>query len=375
MEKWMAGILLAVIFGFGALHWALPDAEYSPRERKYLEQAPELNGEDVRSGAFMQDFDDYMEEQFPLRDSWLDIKELAERVQMKKELSGLYFGEGGYLLDALPAGPGRAEENAGHIRSFLERYGGKIAFAPIPTSGWIYADKLPKWALATDQQAMLDSMKIPYADTFAALAAHRDEPLYYKQDHHYTMLGAYWAYTALAAELGIEPQPLENFEEQTVSQSFRGTYYAKAGGFFSPQDAIAAYFPKVPREYTVTIEDTGETHSGLYDFAALEGDDPYSFFLYGNHAAVRIRSGAKNGRKLLLLKDSFAHSMVPFLADHYEEIVMLDLRYFRRDIVAFAQQEHVDGVALVYGMSSLAGEAGLGNLRIGAQQVSKSPGE
>ena len=118
----------------------------------------------------------------------------------------------------------------------------------------------------------------------------------------------------------------------------------------------------------MTIQDTGETIPGLYSQKQLEGYDPYAVFLDGNHARVTIRTGAGNGRKLLVIKDSYAHTLVPLLAHHYEVIEMIDPRYYRQDLYAFAEEQEIDEALLVFGLANLDQETGLSTLYLGSEK-------
>ena len=161
--------------------------------------------------------------------------------------------------------------------------------------------------------------------------AENGERIWFRTDHHWTPLGAYYAYTALGEPLGYTPLPRNAFFEETVSESFLGTTHASGRIPLTRPDIITAMRYEDDGDYTCTNVLTGQTESGFYREEALSEHDQYEYFLGANTAHVRIQKNATEARPtLLLIKDSYAQCLVPFLARHFN-IEMIDLRYFRGD--------------------------------------------
>lgn len=364
--RWMAALFVLFIGAFSLALLFLSDKPFSQRERRYLQQTPEFTWERLASGKFTSEFEAYVQDQFPLRDALIDVKGLGEELLLKKENNGLYFGQDGYLLDGLEEPGEKFSSNLEQIRAFSEKFSGQVYLLAIPNSAGVYLEKLPAYAPHVNQAALLQEIyqgagagrqvtSVPLLD---ALMAQKEQPLYYKLDHHYTVWGAYYAYGELAKALGFTPLAPEDFTVQEISDDFFGTYYAKAGRPFSQPDAMWMMEPKEGYDYTLTIRDTGEVRDSLYSPEYLEQADKYSFYLDGNHASVTVHSSIGNGKKLLVLKDSYAQCLIPFLANHYETIEVVDLRYFRKNIAEYAQKKDIEDIVLIYGVSSFLEESG-----------------
>jgi len=184
---------------------------------------------------------------------------------------------------------------------------------------------------------------------YTTLYAHRDEPIYYRTDHHWTTLGAYYGYAATAEALGLTPQPKESFRPVTVSDSFFGTVYSSSGVRWVKPDTMERWVPD--SGVTLTRYDSPEgTVSPVYDESRLEVKDKYSYYLGGNVSRAVIETG-HGGGKLLVLRDSYADCELPFFFAHYAEIHVLDLRYFRQSVSEYASGEDFDAILVSYSLS------------------------
>ena len=186
-----------------------------------------------------------------------------------------------------------------------------------------------------------------------ALAAHSEEPVFYRTDHHWTSLGAYYGYTALLEAMGETPLPLGKAE--TVSDDFYGTLYSSSGVHWVPPDTIERYV----REDAVTVEDVyGGGKHGLYVDSFLEEKDQYASFLGGNQPLYIVRnSAASSDKKLLLVRDSYSDSLAPFLCRHFAEIHLLDLRYNKTSVAQYAADMGADGIAVLYSVDNFMKDA------------------
>ncbi|GJM80533.1 hypothetical protein HMSSN139_30290 [Paenibacillus sp. HMSSN-139] len=153
---------------------------------------------------------------------------------------------------------------------------------------------------------------IKFVEVYPALSANRREYLYYKTDHHWTTLGAYYAYRELCKQMGIVPQAKNEFELRQVTDQFYGSLYSTSGFRHLRPDQIELWLPK--DEERVSVEYSGEQQpaDSLYAMENLNGKDKYAVFLNGNPAQVKITSDQANGRRLLIVKDSYANSLIPF---------------------------------------------------------------
>ena len=349
----MLTIFLCLI---GIMHIIIPDRTFSESENRVLEQKPKFSIKNLSSGKYTERFEKYISDQFPGRDLWIGIKSDAERAIGKKENNEVILGKEGYLFQKFDT-PNKKDMEA-KLQSLnelaislqdIDTY-----FMLVPTSIKILEEKLPANIPIEDQKMYIDQIQnsigdeINFVDAYDALYAKKDKYIYYKTDHHWTSHGAYYAYRALARDMKFTPLDLEDFDIKTVTDSFYGTLYSKSGFRRIEPDTIEIYTPKVPEKYTVEYVEEGITANSLYNMDNLKKKDKYTIFLDGNHPEVKITTNAGSNRKLLIIKDSYAHSIVPFLACHFDEIYMIDPRYYNGDIKALALQNHITDILILY---------------------------
>ena len=155
-----------------------------------------------------------------------------------------------------------------------------------------------------------------------------NEQLYYKTDHHWTTDGAFHAYLELCKTLNIQPASEHNFNRSQASDSFRGSLYYKTGAEIGKPEDIYLYLSQDNAPVIAKYYDTKKKVPSLYESSKLSGRDQYEVFTGGNHTQIKIRTNVETDRKLLLIKDSYANAMIPFLATTFSEINVVDMRYF-----------------------------------------------
>lgn len=362
-HKIMVGIFLAFIFGGAALNLLTPDQAVSESENRPLKQKPKFSVDELLSGEYMSEFETYVTDQFFAKDWWVGVKSDMERLFLKQENNGVYFGKDGYLLETLTEEGRYFHRNLAYLNVFQEKVPQiQTTALLVPTAVEIYRDKLPLFAPVIDQAALLETAKeqlmMEVVDPLPVLKEHRSEYLYYKTDHHWTVLGAMYTYQELMKRWEMDAET--EFETEVVSTDFYGTYYSKANNRQLPPDQIILYHPT--NHLTFTTEINGEVMEGLYDWSYLGKKDQYSMFLGGNQPLTIVRSEVQNGKKLAIFKDSYAHSFAPFLASHFEEIHLIDLRYFNLNPYDYLQEVGIEKVLFLYNLSTFGTEASLSKL-------------
>ena len=238
------------------------------------------------------------------------------------------------------------------MNALAENTGLPVCLALIPSAAEIWSDRLPANADTADQAALIrqiyDGVTVDTVDVLAELQAHAEEPIYYRTDHHWTTLGAYYGYAATARALQLTPESPEAYRPETVSTSFYGTVYSSSGVRWVAPDSIQIYVP-AENVQLVRYDTADGTDSPVYDMSKLETKDKYSMFLGGNTSRLVIRTGAEGG-KLLVIRDSFADCELPFFFSHYSEIHVLDLRYFRQSVSAYARDGDFDSILVTYSL-------------------------
>lgn len=355
MAVMFAGIILFLVFA-GAVQ---PDRTYSEEEKRVLAKAPQISLSEIREKEYMNDLESYISDQFAFRDTWIRLKVQCDLLAGKREFNGVYLGKDHYLMQ-IPSKPDekRVSENMEAINAFTERNEGiQVDMMIVPNAAYTMREYLPSGAPVRDQSKDAEKIqsqlteKAGYIDVTDTLQEHVEEGLYYKTDHHWTSRGASYGFEAAAAELGID-DPVTEYDTYTVTTSFSGTLASKSG-YHKAEDSIEIYAPKnVETKYLVTDSDNREERPTVYDKSALDGKDQYQVFFGGNHATVDIRTTNRTERNLLVFKDSYANCFVPFLIPYYDEIVMVDPRYYYDNIQTLVTGKGITDVLFLYNMDT-----------------------
>ncbi len=340
----------------------LPDKEFSENENRYLTNVPTFTLSDIFSGKYMNNMENYLNDQMPLRDEFISFRTTTQRLLGFENVNGVYFGKDGYLFEEhleqnFPYE--QLEKNINTVNQFAKNNDSlKVSVMIIPTADLIISEKLPEHAPSFPQDPILDDLKenlksLHYLDIRDALELHDDSYIYYKTDHHWTALGAYFAYEEWCRQNCLSVS-LSEFEAQTVTDSFRGSLYSKVLNTDCAYDSIELYTLQNEPTYTVYYN-FGKTQSNsCYEPEHLREKDKYQVFLNGNHPEVTIQTEQKNGKHLLILKDSFANAFIPYLIPHYESIHIVDLRYFNQDINTYIQENNINEVLFLFNIINFA---------------------
>ena len=353
----MFSLLVAAILLFDFLG---PIKVFSAFENRYLTQRPVLRREDVVNGRWMLTYEEYINDQFMLRDEWITLKSLSERFLMKKENNGIVFGKDGYLFEKLLGLSEQTTLNLRYLSEFESLVNAPLTSMIVPNSYAILTDYLPKgiplldqisWLEQWDQQLNLLRVEERFKDQ-------ADQSLYYKNDHHWTLKGAYIAYTALCEQWGITPNPYESFSIETVD-GFLGTYYAKAKPSSVVADRLSLIDPKI-----ISYKVGDQSFPSLIDRNKLSSHDKYGAFLHGNigYSTVIVNEPDPPNR-LLVIKDSYANRLIPFLTAHFDEIVIVDLRHFSGSLSGITNSTAFDQILFLQNFSNFISDPHLAKLR------------
>ncbi len=366
-------VFLLMIFGITIAGFFVPVKERSESENRNLAQKPEftLSGLFAKENdkRFTTQYESYITDQFIARDTWIGIKTQTERLLGKTDINGVYFADDGYLItktDADKVDAEREEKNIAYLTEFVAKYEellgkGKVDVMLVPTAADILADKLPAFTSEYDQAALLERMEAAlgadaWIDVRENLQEHADEYLYYRTDHHWTALGAYYAYQAWAEHEGLPVRDLADYTESVASDEFYGTLYSKVN---LPMDADTVMIYEDGMKYRVEYDSNRKYMSSLFSMDRLKDKDKYMVYLDGNHAQVDIVTENKNGKTLLVVKDSYAHTFLPFLAQDYERIVMIDFRYLKMPVSALVQTYGVTDMLVMYNATNFVEDVNL----------------
>ncbi|WP_407386160.1 DHHW family protein [Ruminococcus sp.] len=349
----------------------LPKKEYSSSEKRYLQQAPAFSFSRLASGDFGKDFEKFLSDQTAGRNFWVGLSSYYNYAIGNNGSTGIYLCRDGYLVND-PEDLSGLDRNIGFIEEFAEKCPVKTTVLIAPSTGYVCADILPSVHREYRDDVAFENIKaaLPSADFVDIRTLFKDEyaaghQLYYKTDHHWTTYGAYTAYRALAGQLGYTPQEQSAYHI-TAYPGFYGTTYSSSGFWMTKPDSVEVWDNPSNDSAVVTTITDGEVtqQQDMFYLKHLEEDDKYPIFLDGNHPYTVIKNAAASSdEKLLVIKDSFAHSLVPFLADHFSEIVMVDLRYYTAPVSELVKNEGIDRVLAVYSIDNLATDTNLGWLQ------------
>lgn len=359
-KKWITGLFVLFLLAGFLLPILLPDRTFSELENRNLAQKPVFSLDRLMDGRYASDVESYLNDQFVARDLLVRVSASTQALIGLRERGGAYLGTDGVLLEKVVLTPTElenADRNAQAVKAFAQRMDIPVDLALIPSAASIYPERLPSGAPSDDQSAAIRALYELAGgglDVEGTLLAHKDESVYYATDHHLTSLGSYRLYQCLLPALtGGEAKPLERYTPQTLSTDFYGTLYSKAPRFWVKPDEIVAYAPS--DGVTVSAFDgSQETTGGLYHTEKLETKDQYAVFLGGNQPLVVIRSENAPEGRLLIVRDSYADSLVPFLTADYAEIHLIDPRYYRQSVAQYAKEHQIDRVLVMMSLVSFS---------------------
>lgn len=388
MSKKYSMFIAALFCGFIALFVAAdlltPDRDFSPMENRVLQQMPKLtpgsfdlgldgtfgsfllsqDRGDFFSAKFMSDFETYVTDQFPGRDLWIAAKAQLEVLSGKQENNGVYIGSHETLIPRFDApDQERVANNLSYVNKLVDNVDIPVYFGLIPGKVSVWADRLPPNAPNASEADLLaqarEGTAAQWVDTERLLRAHAGEEIYYRLDHHWTSLGAYYGYAALMEAMGKAPVPLESYEKQVVSADFNGTTFSTSGVRWMTPDTIESYV----REDGITVSSwrTGtEPEPGvLYDYGKLEVKDKYAFFLGGNQSLAILETPNTQGEKLLVIRDSYADSLAPFLTADFSEVHLFDPRYNKTPLTNYIADHKIDRVLVLYSVANFVSDSNL----------------
>lgn len=360
-----AGFVL-LLACFVLLNLVHRDAQFSQEENRVMAQRPKFSIEAVIKGKYMTDFEKYVSDQFFGRNQWIRLKLLEDRILGKKESNGVYLGKGGYLMEK----PGAVDwenvkKNVQAISDFSKRHQNlPVYLSLVPNAFHVMKEKRPSFAPVPNQQEDIDRVmemaggSVQGIDIARTLFEHRQEPLYYKTDHHWKSLGAYYGFLEISSAMGI-PGVETEYHVYTVANDFEGTLASKSGDHRS-KDTIEVYQPKnKDMDYLVSYVEEGKRSSSVYDSSCLKEKDQYTVFFGGNHARVDIQTTLPQERNLLIFKDSYANCLVPFLVPYYQNIIMIDPRYFYDSVDKVVESCRITEVLYLYNVNTFLGDTSL----------------
>lgn len=356
-EKLVGIIFILTLFLFLIINVIVPDREKSVQENRMLVTKPKFRLSSLISGDYDEKFEAYMDDQFVGRDMWRKLKVTVDRIGGSRLENGVYIGTNGQLLEQIEvADENHLAANIKAIKSFSESQSKiPVRMMLVPDAANVLNHSLPALAKPEDQTQMFSMVRkdlgdsVEWIDVSTELNKHKTEKIYYKTDHHWTTLGAFYAFQAAAPSLGIEGDLSGKYVSYAVSDSFNGMLASKSGVNLGEKEQIDIYVPtEEDTDLIIDYVDEGKRSTSLYDSSKLKEKDQYTVFLGGNSSLLDIRTVSTSTKRLLLVKDSFANSFIPFLTPYYREIVVVDPRYYSGTINDLMDSYRISEVLFLY---------------------------
>lgn len=346
--------------------------EFSELENRKLSQMPILSLKSYIDTSFSSDYEKYINDQFFLRDNWIDLKSRIEYLLGKRENNDIILGKENYLFKKFTTfNDEMLENNLNSIITFTNNYNKEVDFFIIPNSYAVYDELTPRYLPLVDQLSLINSINsylslksndhINTINVAEELLKNKDDYIYYKTDHHWTSYGAYLAYLTYMDYLGLEIVDINNLEKITIN-NFLGTYYNRSKYFKADSDFITYY-----NILGLHIEIDGKEQLSLMDLDKFKGSDKYSAFLWGNNGLTKVIneniSEERKGSSILIFKDSYANSFIQFLSYNYEIIDIIDLRYFKESIRNFMKDKDYNEILIMYSFNNLSSDINIRRLK------------
>ncbi|MBR6727804.1 MAG: hypothetical protein IKM08_06395 [Clostridia bacterium] len=347
-----SAVLLLTVGAVGLCLFPAP--RFSAVENRYLAEFPTLTTAGAINGSYARSVDSYAAERLPLRLSLRQARALCKLAEGNPEVGGVLLCRDGSLSRRITVNERAYGQNLAALQrlvAFSASKGLPVTVAAAPCRIDARAEVLPRLYHAEGSEVVAQLRRaLPEIIAFEKLTA---DAHWYRTDHHWSTHGAYQAYLTLADALGYRPYSADSFRVEVVKQDFYGTSHSAAGIPFITPDSIALYRYAEDMSFSLLLNGKQAPFGGFYDFSKLSDKDGYAVFFGGNYGHLEISDGTAR-ETLLVIKDSFANALLPFLARHYH-ILAVDPRY--TDIALTELAPQADRILVLCGVQTLCESA------------------
>ncbi|MBO5883174.1 MAG: hypothetical protein J6Q78_02065 [Clostridia bacterium] len=361
-------VTLSIFLFFSIGIWFNTSPRFSENDNRHLAEPPLISSTpyffaSLWNGTLPSGISSFYNDRLPLRSQLLTLRSRCELLLGKREVNGIIQDSSGVLYQIPAADTSLLDKNLNYITDFSK----KMDSVSLPTTLLCIPDRLTitdddSLSIITYKEraqaarTLLNSAEdLPLIDLYSSLKTAHDvgEYVYFSTDHHLTSYGAYLAYKEYVLGIGLSPIPESNLSPIVMSDCFLGSSHSRfctSHGVVPDTLTLLRYHGD--ENYELTFCDTGETNSSFYDLSAIDKKDKYSVFLGGNYGRITVSRGSGR-QKLLVIKDSYANAMLPFLALHFD-LDVIDLRYYPGELSALIEKGGYDRVLMVYGINTLS---------------------
>lgn len=398
-------VFCTVLTLFGVLFFILPKQVNSEFEKRPLSPMPQYSLDSLLHGKYIDSIDLYAADHFPFRDQlvelsfnmkdWRGIKsdEIAfyDASDIKKpepqpnivvetdsltgdttaidtaagppgeEVNNLFIVEG-RAMEIFGGNCNVATSYAKAINKYQEALAGKgvqIYDIAVPSSIEYYAPNQYKKQYSTEKKNIdcvygALSPGIKGVDAWTSIGAHVNENIYFRTDHHWTGLGAYYAYTAYCEQAGITALQLSQMEHKQKTGYLGSLYWLTRDSRLKETPDTVDYW-KIPGKYKTTVYPKGSVKGQMGSIYAesASGANGYGVFLGGDYPWMKIESENKNGKKCVVVKNSYGNPFATYLPYHYETVYVVDYRYYTGSLMELIETEKVTDLVFLNGVFSI----------------------
>lgn len=366
----IAAVFAIIIILVPLIETIIPDKTFSEYENRVLATFPSVTLKGIKDGTYMKDFSKYFEDHFPLRDTFVTVKGVFEKMTLRSEINDVYINKSNRLIGKFMRNSDQvSKEKAQAINDLAKKNLGKnITVMLIPNKVEIYKNQLPFKAPSQSQKDYLkyfyelltvDINKIDMTDIFTK---NRDQELYFRSDHHWTQKGAFLAASEYLKESGGKAIKESDYKELEVSKNFYGTLASKSGIRPGTPDSLSVFVPTTNEDVVINLPDERVKMTSFYKTDMLGGKDKYLVFMGGNYSVARIQTSSSNNKRLLIIKDSYANAMVTFLTKEFNEITMIDPRYFNGDLQSYIDDYGITDILVLYNINTFNDDPSILNI-------------
>lgn len=368
MASSLAKVVSVAAIATMTINIIIPDHKQSETENRPLQTFPSWHTEHVLSGQYTKDLNTWFSDQFVCRDQNIHIKYLIQKTFGVKEIQDVFLTKQGLIEKTAKPNKEQLQRNLNAINTFKQNNPElNVGFVTVPNAVSIKKAYLPKYAVTLNQDKQIDNIYSKLDDSIVkidlrnTLKKHKDEYLYYKTDHHWTSLASYYAYQDIAKAFNLETTKQSDYTIYPVTTNFEGTLANKTGSV-NIKDEIDIYVPKDKCDYVITDESTNKKSRTIYHSDALETKDQYTVFMGGNKALFHINVDNNSKRHLLLIKDSYANSLIPFLIPQYASITVVDARYYFEDYTRLIKDDLITDVLFMNNANTFVQDTSLADM-------------
>ena len=356
-------LIFALFIGFVSVGTVItaPKTEYLENEKRYTAKMPEFSVSALLDTSYLTGAEKYLEDRIVGRSFFVGANAYFGLLQGRNTVEDVYLCREGYLINAPKAiNEKNVTENLSRFEAFSKAVSLPSRMIIVPSPGYVMSSVVPdKNAVYCDDfifdkaeellsETVLIDVRKPLAEAFE-----KGRGVFYKTDHHLTSYGCYVLFSELLKDSGKAPQGEESFEIETVG-GFCGTTRASSGYFLTKGEDIELWHSGFDLEISVSNgKEYEKTQNSFFFREHLENDDKYPVFADGNHALTKITNKSKSGKNLLVIKDSYAHCTANFLSCEYENVYMIDLRYYRFPVSEFIKENDIDELLFLYGTDAI----------------------